>query len=120
MIRSILQGAIVLGLFCFAGYGIHYGLKKIGFISGLQKAFRPKPTEEIYNEIENRFSKGTFNDFAESISKYNLGKQKQYIDAYLELRKRKLKGGGRKNDEERSSKKRIGKDKKARTSRTKK
>ena len=120
MIKAILQGSMVIGLFCFACYGIYYGLKKVGFIGGIQKAFRPRPTEKIYNEVENIVSKGTFNDFAERISKYNLREQKQYIDAYLKLKKRKLKGGKRKHGEERSSKESVRKDKKARTTRTKK
>ncbi len=120
MIKAILQGAIVIGLFCFAGYGIHYGLKKVGFMGKIKKSFRPKPTEEIYDEVGKKFSKENFNDFAQEISKYKLPKQRQYIDAYLDLKNKKLKGGKEKHGRERQSKESFREGKKAKTPRTKK
>lgn len=118
MIKAILQGAVVILMFCFGAYGINYVLKKVGFMGAIQKALRPKPTKEIYDDVEQIFSKGKFNDFAENISKYDLKKQRQYIDAYLNIKEKKLKGGHKKHDEQRQSKKSIGKNKKAETKRT--
>ena len=107
IIMPVLKGAVVIGLFCFAGYGILYGLRKSGFTSAIQKSFRPKPTEKIYEDVKRIFGKGNFKDFSERISKYDLTKQKQYIDAYLNPQKKKLEGGQRKDGRERQSKKSI-------------
>ncbi len=118
MIKAVLQGAIVMGGLSFAFYGLYFGLKKIGVIGAMQKSFRPKPTQEIYDDVKKILGKGNFKDFSERISKYDRRKQKQYIDAFINLQDKKLKGGKKKDDKERPVKKGIRKINKTKTSRT--
>lgn len=91
IVKPIVYGAASLFMVVFFGWLFYKGLKTMGLTKFLKR--KPKVSDEVLEEvlIEIIKEEKTFIEFAEYISKFNLKKQKEYLEAYYKIKQ--LEGG---------------------------
>jgi hypothetical protein len=85
-IIPIISGSMIIFIIIVIGYGVYYMLNKIGLFKIFKILFKPKISDDIYEFVADRISKGEkLNDITQYSTRFPLKTQEKYINAYFEL-----------------------------------